>query len=492
MYNNEKLEFKDINLNAYHAVSGFENEQSIRYTRLLKYVMESYDNIESLNCLDKSKVKNVNKNEYLVGAREFLEHKWLETIHLYSTNKDKNGAGIIDGTDHFFGQLFDILEFRPILDWLYSLNNEYGSLQLNFKKAEAILIKLFIRGKTCDDICRGSYISKDFTYLFKQLDDLSKTLDYFDYWIEDDRGKTNWNAIKIYLVRTKKNLYGKFMAFELQLITPEMFIIKNQSTNHVNYERMRLARDDNVLKLYEELKLDFHVMCSRLKLNGTMCNLMDIVLNLGNFMEVKGQFINNNSHNNHAFSLKHKKSNVFLDELENDLLIIESYKRSPETKFQFLNGKMVCIGSCNHYLTKQRIKICPMIIKIKFIGEDIMIQYSPSADCGWGGKEKGQTVNFFGGNSLWIRNKIYTISETVPQVYFNNDIPYLDKNKYIHEMEIKLDKNVTNYKIDGKHILHKVRLEGAEILDQGFFHLGFCCWSEKPVTTIVNVEIEEL
>ena len=59
---------------------------------------------------------------------------------------------------------------------------------LHYKKPEATLIKLFIRGK-CDDICRASYISDDFTFLFKSLDELYNKLDNFDYWIEDDRNK---------------------------------------------------------------------------------------------------------------------------------------------------------------------------------------------------------------------------------------------------------------------------------------------------------------
>ena len=492
MYNSEKdLAFKDINLAAYHALGGYENEQSVQYTRFLKNVMETYDDITSLNSLDKSKVKNIKKSDILVGAREFLKYNWLDYVSRYSTNKDKNIA-IIDGTNHYFGQLFSVLEFRPILNWLYSLNDEHGSLQLNFKKAEAILIKLFIRGKTLDDVCRGSYISHDFTHLFKKLDYLSKTLDYFDYWIEDDRGKKNWNAIKIYLIRTKKSLYGKYMAFELQLITPEMFIIKNQSTNHVNYERMRLARDENVLNLYKELNMDFDEMCSRLKLNNNMCELMDTVINLGNFIETKGQFANDEYYDIHEFSMKHKECSLFIDGLENGSLIIGSYQCNPESKFQIINKKMICVGSCNHYLTKQKIKLSNMSIKIKFIGDDITVQYSPSPDCGWVGKHKGQTVGFSAGNTIWIRNQIYNISPTCPQVYFTNNLPYLDHDEYIHELEIIFTDNTTSYKIDGKSILDNISLKGADIIEQGYFHFGFCCWSEKPINAIVNMEIEEL
>ena len=486
-----ELSFGDINLNAYHSIGGFVNEQSIRYTRLLNRVMKFYDNIPSLNKMNKDKIKNIKKNDILLGAYEFLKYNWLDTIHRYSPVKEKNIA-MIDGTDRYFGQAFDVLKTRPILEWLYSLNNEHGSLQLSFKKPEAILIKLFIRGKTCDDICRASYISNDFTHLFNSLDNLSKNLSDFDYWIEDDRGKTNWNAVKIYLMRTNKSIYGKYIAFELQLITPEMLIIKNQSTNHVNYERMRLARDASVLDLYNSLNINFDEMCSRLKLNDEMCDLMDIVLNLGNFVEMKGQFVSKDSYETHEISMKHSESSLILDPLEEGSLIFGSYQKIPETKFQIINGKMICIGSCNHYLTKQRINMEALTIKVTFIGNDITLQYSPSPYCGWVGKHQGQTVGFSKGHDIWIRNKIYTITDDNPQVYFNNNIPYLDKDKYIHEMIVTIRNGETSYTIDGKEILNCISLQGAEILEQGFFHLGFCCWSEKPVTTILNVEITKL
>ena len=485
------ISFSDINLNAYHALEGFTNEQSIIYTRLLNKVMKVYDNIPSLNKMNKDKVKNIKKNEKLLGAEEFLKYNWLDTIHNYSPMKEKNKA-IIDGTSRYFGQAFDVLETRPILEWLYSLNNEHGSLQLNFKKPEAILIKLFIRGKTCDDICRASYISRDFTHLFNSLDNLSKKIPDFDYWIEDDRGKTNWNAVKIYLMRTKKSIYGKYIAFELQLITPEMLIIKNQSTNHVNYERMRLARDANVLNLYKSLNINFDTMCSRLKLNSEMCDLMDIVLNLGNFVDMKGQFISKELYETHEISMKHEECSLILDPLEEGSLIFGSYQKIPETKFQIVNGKMICVGSCNHYLTKQRIKLEPLKIKINFIGNDIKLQFSPSPDCGWVGKHKGQTVGFSKGHDIWIRNKIYNITDDTPQVYYNNNIHYLDTDKYIHEMIVTIHNGEACYKIDGKEILNRISLQGAEVLDQGFFHFGFCCWSEKPVTTILNMEITKL
>ena len=487
----KNLKFSDINLNAYHALEGFENEQSIRYSRLLSDVMKSYDNNKSLDNMVASKIKNIKKSDVLLGAYEFLKYDWLETIHYYSTIKDKNLA-IIDGTTRYFGQAFDVLETRPILEWFYSLNNEHGSLQLNFKKPEAILIKLFIRGKTCDDICRASYVANDFTYFFNSLETLSKNLSDFDYWIEDDRGKKNWNAVKIYLMRTKKSIYGKYIAFEIQLITPEMLVIKNQSTNHVNYERMRLARDYNVMDLYKSLDKNFDEMCNRLKLNDYMCDLMDIVLNLGNFVEMKGQFITRKFDEIHEFSMEHKESSIFLDKLEEGSLIFGSYQKIPETKFQIINGKMICVGSCNHYLTKQRIKIIQLQIKIKFIGYEITIQYSPSADCGWAGVHKGQTVAFSNGHDIWIRNKIYNISDETPQVYFNNNIPYINKQEFIHELVIKMKNGQTSYEIDGKEILNNISLQGAEILEQGFFHFGFCCWSEKPVTTILNMEISNL
>ena len=127
-----ELSFGDINLNAYHSIGGFVNEQSIRYTRLLNRVMKFYDNIPSLNKMNKDKVKNIKKNDILLGAYEFLKYNWLDTIHRYSPVKEKNIA-MIDGTDRYFGQAFDVLKTRPILEWLYSFNNEHGSLQLSFK-----------------------------------------------------------------------------------------------------------------------------------------------------------------------------------------------------------------------------------------------------------------------------------------------------------------------------------------------------------------------
>lgn len=494
MSNLEKdLIFDDIKMTAYHGISGFENSQNIQYTRLLKMMMKKYSLNKSLDKMNINKIKDITKSDILLGSYEFLKYNWLDTIHTYSPNKDKNTA-IIDGTDRFFGQIFTILETEPILNWLYTLNNDHGSLQLSFKKPEAILTKIFIRGKTCDDICRASYISNDFTYLFNSLDKLTNELDNFDYWIEDDRNNSSWNAVKIYLMRTKKEIYGKYIAFELQLITPEMLIIKNQSTNHVNYERIRLSRDPKILDLYKYLNINFDNMCDRLKINDEMCNLIEMVLNLGNFLEIKGDFVNDESIEFNEFKINHDDSTIFLDPLEDDMLIFGSYQKTPETKFQIINQKMICVGSCNHYLTKQRINIEPLKIKIKFIGTDISLQYSPFSNCGWSGIQKGQTVCFSSGNTIWIRNKIYDISTENPQVYYNNNISYIHDgdNNNTHELIVIMDNENTSYEIDGKIILKNISLHGAEILDKGVFHLGFCCWSEKPVSTILNVEIIKL
>ena len=49
-----------------------------------------------------------------------------------------------------------------------------------------------------------------------------------------------------------------------------------------------------------------------------------------------------------------------------------------------------------------------------------------------------------------------------------------------------------NYNIDGKEILRDISLDGAEILDKGYFHLGFLSWSENVESTILDVKISEL
>ena len=494
------LEFKNINLDRYHALEGFENQQSIKYDLFLNNAMEEFRKNDSLEKINKTKLKDIKygkkfqKKDVLLGAEEFLKYNWLESIHNYSPIKNKNLA-ILDGTSRFFGQLFSILEVDPIINWFYSLNsNNLGSLQLNFKKPEAILIKLFIRGKTCDDICRASYISNDFSYFFDSLNELENKLEDFDYWIEDDRDKTNWNSIKLYFMRTKKNIYGKTIAFELQLVTPNMFLSKNQSSNHINYERLRLARDENVLNLYEKLYLNFDEICNKLQLNKNMEKLMEIVLTLGNFNDIEGNCYNQNNSKYHEIYIIHKKNELFLDDLKDDKLIFGSYNKTPLTKFQIINKKMVCIGSCNHYLTKQRIKICPLNIKINFIGNNILIQYSPFKNCGWGEikDRKGQTVSFSDGNIIWIRNKIYDISNDNPQVYFNNDLVYLDKSKLTHELKIIFNKDTADYYMDNNLILKNISLKGAEILNNGYFHFGFACWSEVALTTILDIQIDKL
>lgn len=487
---NNDLVFNDINMDAYNALCGYENISSVVYNRLLSDAMELYRNNKSLDNMDYTKVKDITKSDILVGAYEFLKYKWLENIESYSVLTDKN-ARIIDGTNRYFGQVLSTLNIPIIINWLYSLNNSHGSVQIGFKTPEAILIKLFIRGKTCDDICRASYISNDFTYFFESLKKLSMKLEHFDYWIEDDRSKTNWNAIKIYLMSTEKTIYGKTIAVELQLISPQMFIIKNQSTNHKSYERLRLARDLNVLDIYKSLDYDFNDMCNNLKLNDNMIELMETVLSLGNFIETPGKFVNDNSDNIHEIGTYHQNSSVFLDKLDNNLLIFGSYQKTPETKFQIVNKKLLCVGSCNHYLTKQRIKLCPLKIIIKFIGDSILLQLSPSKDCGWSKIHKGQTIAFNKNKQIWIRNKIFA-----DNIYFNKDIEYLINENVnanaTHELIIKINNNKTSYEIDGKSILSNISLDGAEIIDQGYFHFGLCCWDEDLLATILSIEITHL
>jgi len=485
---NKDLTFRDINMNAYRALCGFENVSSVVYNRLLSEAMELYKNNKSLDNMDYTKVKDMTKSDILVGAREFLKYKWLDSIESYSVLTNKNER-IIDGTDRYFGQVLSILHVQKIIDWLYTLNDNHGSVQLGFKTPEAILIKLFIRGKTCDDICRASYISNDFTHFFDSLKHLSMTLKHFDYWIEDDRNKTNWNAIKIYLMSTENTLYGKTIAVELQLISPQMFIIKNQSTNHKSYERLRLARDSNVLDIYTSLDCNFDEMCNNLKLNDNMIELMETVLSLGNFIETPGTFVNDNYDKIHEIGTYHQNSSVFLDELDNNLLIFGSYQKHPETKFQIVNKKLLCVGSCNHYLTKQRIKLCPLKIIIKFIGDSILLQLSPSKDCGWSKIHKGQTIAFSKNKQIWIRNKIFTDA-----IYFNNDNEYLinENANATHELTLKINNNKTSYEIDGKSILSNISLDGAEIIDQGYFHFGLGCWDEKLLATILSIEISDL
>lgn len=480
------LKFQDINLMAYNGISGFDNVKSINYNKLLEKVMSNYDKNSSLNNMDKNKVKNIKKSDILLGANEFLKYKWHETISEYSPDHHLCDS-IIDGTDRFFGQLFTILETDFIINWFYQLNNNHGSIQLSFKKPESILVKLLIRGKTCDDLCRASYISNDFTHLFDSLQELSDREPYLDYWIEDDRGKTNWNAVKIYLYSNKKSIYGKYIGFELQLVTPEMYIVKSQSNNHINYERMRLARDSNVLDLYKKHNVDFNSMCKRFyKLSDTMKNLMDLVEKLGNFIEVKGQFLDNSSPKTHEILLKHKESSLFLDDLENDSLVFGSYQAEPKTKFQIINGKLLCIGSFNHYLSKQKIKLEPLTIKIDFIGDAIGLQYSPMKECGVMNITEGQTIYFVEKKKIWIRNKIYN-----ENVLYLDSTPFIHDDRLVHQLVVTVKDDVTSYVIDGKEIIENITLNGSGILEKNYFHLGFCCWDESLLTTILNVEINK-
>lgn len=484
---NNELIFTDINMRAYSALCGYENHTSVVYNRLLSESLDLYRNNKSLDKMDNTKVKDIKKSTILVGSYEFLKYKWLDIIESYSVLTDRNKR-IIDGTNRYFGQLLSILNVERIINWLYTLNNSHGSIQLGFKTPEAILIKLFIRGKTCDDICRASYISNDFTYFFDSLKKISEQLEHFDYWIEDDRNKTNWNAIKIYMMSTEKTIYGKTIAIELQLITPQMFIIKNQSTNHKSYERLRLARDLNVLNIYKSLGYNFNDMCDNLKLNNNMIELMETVLTLGNFIETPGRFIDDNSKPVHEVATYHKNSSLFFDELDDNLLIFGSYQKTPETKFQIVNKKLICVGSCNHYLTKQRIKMEPLKIIIKFIGDSITLQFSPNKECGWNDitNTKGQTIAFIENRQIWIRNRIYH-----DEIYGTHDTKYLTHNN-THELIIKMENNATSCEIDGKSIFSNISLNGAEILDLGYFHFGLCCWSETPVATILSIEITPL
>ena len=153
---------------------------------------------------------------------------------------------------------------------------------------------------------------------------------------------------------------------------------------------------------------------------------------------------------------------------------------------------MVCIGSCNHYLTKQRIKMTSMEINIKFIGEEIVLQYSPSSDCGWMGKHEGQTVVLKDGNVIWIRNNIYTINDKTPQVYFKNDHNFLDKSIYIHNLKIILKNKETSYYLDDKLIISNISLKGSKVTEQDYFHFGIASWSEDVICTILNIEINKI
>ena len=483
----------DINLQSYHGISGFANTQSCLYNNMLKNTLNEYKNNKTLDGMDKNKKlpENIKKSDLLLGAAEFLEHKWLYTIHKQSPDTDLSTA-ILDGTDRYFGQIFTIMGFEPIINWFYTLNNEHGSLKLNYKTTEALLVKLFIRGKVCDDICRASYISNDFTYLFTSLNKLYKSLKDFDYWIEDDRDKIGWNTIKIYLMRTSHTLYGKKIAFELQLLTPKMFVEQTQSSDHMIYERKRLDRNPKVLDLYKSLNIDFDKICDMLKLNKSMSELIDNVLFQGKFIELTGKFFIKEERPIQEFCINHPDSSVFIEKLENNQLIIGNYHKSPQTNFQIVNGKMICMGTTNHYLTKQKIKTNGTKIKIEFMGTNLIVQFSPNPQCGFVGikNRKGQTVSFIDNKQIWIRNQIYD-----KQIKWINDIqpPYLIDTKHkIHELVIKMKNRKCSYDIDGKSILSDISLEGAEILEQGYFHFGFASWGENPESTIMGIEFTEL
>ena len=74
------LEFKNINLNRYHALEGFENQQSIKYDLFLNDAMEEFIKNDSLEKINKTKLKDVKygekfqKKDVLLGAEEFLKY----------------------------------------------------------------------------------------------------------------------------------------------------------------------------------------------------------------------------------------------------------------------------------------------------------------------------------------------------------------------------------------------------------------------------------
>ena len=92
----------------YESSRSIDNIKNMRYTKMLEKKLEEYKNNKTLNNMNVDKVKSIKKSDILVGAKEFIKHKWLDTIHKYSPVSDKKVA-IIDGTDRYFGQMLNIL-----------------------------------------------------------------------------------------------------------------------------------------------------------------------------------------------------------------------------------------------------------------------------------------------------------------------------------------------------------------------------------------------
>src|SRR5690606_2164945 len=143
----------------------YNDHKCVFFNRKLREAVAHYRTADLFQGLDSSHVRQVVKSDVLLGLREFLRSGFLDTVSSHSTRTDPQQQ-VLDGTNRFCGQLMTIYEMKPIVDFVLSLDGKGGNVILDYKKPDALLAKIFIRGKTLDDMCRGSFVADDFGPFF--------------------------------------------------------------------------------------------------------------------------------------------------------------------------------------------------------------------------------------------------------------------------------------------------------------------------------------
>ena len=205
--------------------------------------------------------QGLSRKGIIAAVTNFMNHKEGNITYIDQYVDRPNGAFFMRIESDFIGNSFDLKKFKK------SFNDEIGnrfSLNCNF-------------------------------YLKSQKPKMAVFVSKYDHCLYDILAKQQSGELAAEIPFILSN------HLDLEIIANRFEI----PFYHVPVSKETKANAENMqLNLLKKHNVDFNSMCKRFyKLSNDMKNLMDLVEKLGNFIEVKGQFLDNSSPKTHEILL---------------------------------------------------------------------------------------------------------------------------------------------------------------------------------------------
>lgn len=210
------------------------------------------DEAQEINKTDLTKFfKSKNPNLSTIDLEFFLKN--IEDYDAMTTKLNFN--------HYYLSLLYIYFDVNTVLGWLKGFNTDRTrgiSALISIEFPHSSYNKIFLKGKSLNDLVSATIITKDFSSFFKELDASTKNGAY-QYWTETGKNNLGHETLTCYLYNSTKTYKGKILPIEIVLKTPRQFCLehalKHQLSPKEVIEDQKRKDYGDCLKMYERNNL---------------------------------------------------------------------------------------------------------------------------------------------------------------------------------------------------------------------------------------------